>query len=115
MESIPSAKAQRLSLDSVLFKKAALVLRALNNKLRQQLLTYLDERKEASVTEIYKKFRIEQSVTSQQLGILRQQGFVKTRREGKKIYYAINYDGLALAHRLAAEMVKIKSHPMDKP
>jgi DNA-binding transcriptional ArsR family regulator len=72
-------------------KKAALVLRALNHKLRQEILKLIDHEKKITVTQIYVKMRLEQSVTSQHLAILREAGIVVTQREGKFIYYLINY------------------------
>jgi DNA-binding transcriptional ArsR family regulator len=72
-------------------KKAALVLRALNHKLRQQILALIETEKKITVTEIYVKMRLEQSVASQHLAILRKAGIVITEREGKFIYYTVNY------------------------
>ena len=72
-------------------KKAALVLRALNHKLRQQILHLIETEKKITVTEIYVKMRLEQSVASQHLAILRKAGFVITERDGKFIYYTVNY------------------------
>jgi DNA-binding transcriptional ArsR family regulator len=43
-----------------------------------------------TVTELYVKLRLEQSVASQHLAILRKAGFVKTDRDGKFIYYSVN-------------------------
>lgn len=71
-------------------KKAALVLRAINHKLRQQILKYIDEHGKITVTELYVALRLEQSVASQHLAILRKAGFVKTNRNGKFIYYTVN-------------------------
>jgi len=71
-------------------KKAALVLRSLNHKLRQQILKVINETEKLAVTEIYVKLRLEQSVASQHLAILRKAGIVSTKREGKFIYYTIN-------------------------
>lgn len=71
-------------------KKAALVLRAVNHKLRQQILKLIDEHGRVTVTELYVKMRLEQSVASQHLAILRKAGFVKTDRDGKFIYYSVN-------------------------
>lgn len=71
-------------------KKASLVLRSLNHKLRQQIIKTIDDNEKLAVTEIYVKLRIEQSVASQHLAILRKAGIVTTKREGKFIYYAIN-------------------------
>ncbi len=72
-------------------KKAALVLRALNHKLRQQILTLIETEKKITVTEIYVRMRLEQSVASQHLAILRRAGIVSTQRDGKFIYYTVNY------------------------
>jgi DNA-binding transcriptional ArsR family regulator len=72
-------------------KKAALVLRALNHKLRQQILSLIETEKKITVTEIYVRMRLEQSVASQHLAILRKAGIVVTEREGKFIFYTVNY------------------------
>ena len=79
-----------LALDYHNLKKAALVLRSLNHKLRQQIIKFISEEKKLTVTEIYVKLRLEQSVASQHLAILRLAGIVTTEREGKFIYYTIN-------------------------
>jgi ArsR family transcriptional regulator, virulence genes transcriptional regulator len=71
-------------------KKAALILRAVNHKLRQQMLKMIDEQGKITVTELYLKLRLEQSVASQHLAILRKATLVKTTRDGKFIYYTIN-------------------------
>ncbi|MBO9658276.1 MAG: metalloregulator ArsR/SmtB family transcription factor [Chitinophagaceae bacterium] len=79
-----------LKVDLLNVKKASLVLRAINHKLRQQILKLIDESGKITVTEIYVKLRLEQSVASQHLAILRKAGFVNTERDGKFIYYTIN-------------------------
>ena len=87
-------------------KKAALVLRALNHKLRQQILSLIEAENKITVTEIYVKMRLEQSVASQHLAILRKAAIVDTQRDGKFIYYTINYDRLAQINSLTDELVK---------
>lgn len=72
-------------------KKAAMVLRALNHKLRQQILGLIDTEKKINVTEIYVRLRLEQSVASQHLAILRRAGIVNTQRDGKFIHYTVNH------------------------
>ncbi|MBS1743036.1 MAG: helix-turn-helix transcriptional regulator [Bacteroidetes bacterium] len=72
-------------------KKAALVLRSLNHKLRQQILALIETEKRITVTEIYVRMRLEQSVASQHLAILRRAGIVTTQRDGKFIYYTVNH------------------------
>lgn len=71
-------------------KKASLVLRALNHRLRQQIIKTIYDDKRLTVTELYVKLRLEQSVASQHLAILRKAGIVVTHREGKFIFYSIN-------------------------
>ncbi len=79
-----------VKVDFVNLKKAAMILRALNHKLRQQIVKLIDENKKLTVTEIYVKLRLEQSVASQHLAILRRAGIVKTTRDGKFIHYSVN-------------------------
>lgn len=79
-------------IDLNLVKKSQMTLRALNHKLRQQILSCIEFHQNISVTQIYVKLRIEQSVASQHLAILRRANIVKTRREGKIIWYSVNFD-----------------------
>lgn len=83
-------KGTSLKMDLLNVKKAALILRAINHKLRQQMLKLIDEQGKITVSELYVKLRLEQSVASQHLAILRKAGFVKTSRDGKFIYYSVN-------------------------
>jgi len=84
-----------VKVDFINLKKAAMILRALNHKLRQQIVRVLDEHKRLTVTELYIQLRLEQSVASQHLAILRRAGIVKTERDGKFIHYTINPDRIA--------------------
>jgi DNA-binding transcriptional ArsR family regulator len=86
----PTETTSNLKVDLLNVKKASLVLRAINHKLRQQILKLIDEQGKITVTEIYVKLRLEQSVASQHLSILRKAGFVNTERDGKFIYYTVN-------------------------
>src|SRR5690242_8749840 len=85
---------KELKIDVLQLKKAALILRAINHKLRQQILKLINQKEKITVTEIYVKLRLEQSVASQHLAILRKAGFVNTNRDGKFIYYSVNHDRL---------------------
>ncbi|MCW3089271.1 MAG: transcriptional regulator, ArsR family [Ferruginibacter sp.] len=86
-----SPKVSSIKIDYYNVKKAALILRALNHKLRQQLLKLIEEEKKITVTEIYVRLKLEQSVASQHLAILRKAGIVTTQRDGKFIFYIINH------------------------
>ncbi|HNF71068.1 MAG TPA: metalloregulator ArsR/SmtB family transcription factor, partial [Chitinophagaceae bacterium] len=72
----------------------AAILRSINHKLRQSIIKLLEEKDNLTVTEIYVKLRVEQSVASQHLAILRRAEFVKTNRVGKNIHYTLNHDRL---------------------
>lgn len=83
-----------IKVDFLHTKKAALILRSINHKLRQQIIKLLDDHQRMTVTEIYVKLRLEQSVASQHLAILRRAGIVSTTRDGKFIFYSVNYTRL---------------------
>ena len=82
---------EKIRIDFVHMKKTLLTLRAFNHKLRQQILKLLDEKRKMTVTEIYIEMRLEQSVASQHLAIMRRAQLVSATREGKYIFYSINY------------------------
>jgi len=86
-------------------KKAALILRAVNHKLRQQMLKLIDENRKMTVTQLYLKLRLEQSVASQHLAILRKAALVKTVRNGKFIYYSINAERLDSLNEFAKNLL----------
>lgn len=94
-----------LKVDLLNIKKASLILRAINHKLRQQILKLIDEQGRITVTEIYVKLRLEQSVASQHLAILRKAGFVKTERDGKFIYYTVNTARLEELNQFVEELL----------
>jgi len=86
-------------------KKALLTLRSLNHKLRQQIIKIINEESKITVTEIYVKLRLEQSVASQHLAILRKAGIVSTQREGKFIYYTINIPRIEAIQKFVTDLV----------
>lgn len=94
-----------LQIDTPTLTKAALVLRAVNHKLRQKMLQLIHQKTRISVTEIYMKLRLEQSVTSQHLAILRRAEIVNTEREGKRIYCSVNYRRLEKVQQLAGKFI----------
>lgn len=64
------------------------LLRALANEDRLLLLCQMTHG-ERSVSEFETALDIRQPTLSQQLGVLRTEGLVTTRREGKRIFYAV--------------------------
>src|SRR5690554_1270077 len=68
---------------------AGQLLKALGNPDRLLLLCQLVEG-EMNVGELEKRLQIVQPTLSQQLGVLRREGMVDTRRSGRQIYYRIS-------------------------
>ena len=73
------------------------ILRALAHPLRMKILEFIDKNKTINVNKIYNTLKLEQSITSQHLKILRASGLVHTHREGKFIHYTIDYPKLVVA------------------
>ena len=72
-------------------KRAADFLKALAHESRLMILCILAEG-EKSVTELERQLTLRQPTVSQQLARLRADGLVKTRREGKIVYYSLASD-----------------------
>ncbi len=70
------------------------ILRALAHPLRMKILEFIDEHGIVNVNKIYNTLKLEQSITSQHLRILRIVGLVVTERDGKFVHYSLNYDRL---------------------
>lgn len=94
-----------LSFDTIKLKKAALVLRALNHPLRQKILKTVHLKQSINVTDLYKTLKLEQSVASQHLGILRKAGFVMPTRDGRVIHYSVNYKRMEELNTLINEIL----------
>jgi DNA-binding transcriptional ArsR family regulator len=69
--------------------EAGQLLKALSNPDRLLLLCQLSQG-ECNVSELESLLGIQQPTLSQQLAVLRREGLVATRREGKQIYYCIS-------------------------
>jgi len=104
-ESLTLKKGQQdILLDYSELRKAVLVLRAVNHKLRQRMIDMLEENQRMTVTDIYVKLRLEQSVASQHLAILRKAGVVQTEREGKFIFYSLDKSRLGQISELVEDL-----------
>lgn len=95
---------EEIQLDYAELRKAVLVLRAINHKLRQRIIDLLEENEKMTVTDIYIKLRLEQSVASQHLAILRKAGVVSTERQGKFIFYGLDKDRLSQISKLVEDL-----------
>ena len=81
-----------LALDPQRLRRAAVravgALKLLANEERLLLLCQLSQG-ELCVSELEEQLGIRQPTLSQQLGVLRTEGVVQTRRDGKRIYYRV--------------------------
>jgi len=68
------------------------ILRALTHDLRLEILSFIDKNEKINVNKIYNTLGLEQSITSQHLRILRLANIVTSDRQGKQIFYSVNYD-----------------------
>ena len=82
-----------------------MILRALNHELRQQIIHLLYKEGSLNVTDIFVSLRVEQSVASQHLAILRKADIVVRERKGKYIHYDVDRDRLKFLNELVKRMV----------
>jgi len=94
------------SLDFHSIKKVSMIFRALNHKLRQEILRMIDKRGQASVSEIYVDMRLEQSVASQHIAILRRSGLIIPEREGKFMKYKLNSARIDMMNQMVVDLLK---------
>lgn len=86
--------------------RACGLLKVLSNPDRLLLLCHLSKR-EYCVSELEEVTGITQPTLSQQLGVLRQESLVNTRREGKQIFYNIQSpEALAVMQALYHQFCK---------
>lgn len=102
-----------LDIHSIHIKKASLVIRAINHGLRQHMLKLIHENGRISVTQIYNKLDLVQSVASQHLAILRKAALVNTERQAKHVFYSVNYQKLNEIYSLSSSL--LKSIPLRTP
>ena len=79
----------KLVLDITKLEMAASKLRAIAHPMRIAIIDLLNEKPKLSVTEIYSALDIEQASASHHLNILKNKGVLVSKREGKKIFYAL--------------------------
>ena len=73
--------------------KSVVFCKALCDSTRQKILEMLRER-EMCVGEIVDAFKVSQPTISHHLNILKVADVVKSRKEGKQVYYSLNKDNI---------------------
>lgn len=79
----------KFNIDIDKLELAASKLRAISHPMRIAIIELLSGDTHLSVTEIYKALDIEQATASHHLNILKNKGVLVSKREGKKIFYAL--------------------------
>lgn len=96
---------EKMQIDFFLLKKSAMIFRALNHQLRQKIFLLLEDHDKLTVSDIYARLKLEQSVASQHLAIMRRAGIVKTERDRKFVYYKLNHERILQIDRSIKELL----------
>ncbi len=83
---MPKSTSRLLEWEKV--EKAAEILKAVAHPLRLRIIELL-QTTEMSVSQIQDGLGISQSLTSQQLSLMKAKGILKSRKNGKMVYYYI--------------------------
>lgn len=110
MPTIASHQSQ-FAIDTTALKKAAAIYRAFYHPLRMQIIELVHKAGSINVTPIIKKFKLEQSLISAHLKILRDANLLNTEREGQQIFYTVNYKQV---HRVSTLTNKLIPIPFSK-
>ena len=76
-------------------EKAAIMLKAIAHPMRISIISFLEDGKKLTVTEIHEKLNLEKSTTSHHLGILKDKGVLASKRDGKNTYYFLRHEQLS--------------------
>ena len=78
----------------------------MNHQLRQEMIKMIDKNGHVAVTDIFVEMRLERSVASQHLAILRRAGIVVPERDGKFVYYKLNTDRLSMINKMIQDLLR---------
>jgi len=91
------------SIDQTDLDNALETLRAMAHPLRLKILSFIDEHEITHVNKIYNTLNLEQSITSQHLRIMREVNLVHTERDGKYVYYKVNYGKISAVNKIVED------------
>ncbi|NNE25248.1 MAG: helix-turn-helix transcriptional regulator [Saprospiraceae bacterium] len=87
----------KVRFDNEKLQYSSILMKALAHPLRLKILEFIDSQGIINVNKIYNTLKIEQSVTSQHLRLLKMAGVLTVKKEGKFMHYSINYPVLERA------------------
>ena len=99
----------KVTFDSEKLQYSCELMRALAHPLRLRILAFIDSHGTIHVNKIYNTLKLEQSITSQHLRILRLAGVVSAEKKGKYMTYSINYPVVEKASRAVGNYVAVAS------
>jgi len=99
----------KVTFDSDRLDYASELMRALAHPLRLRIIAFIDRYDAIQVNKIYNTLKIEQSITSQHLKILRLAGVVTASRDGKFMKYSLDYDCLERASKAVSKFAASES------
>ncbi len=102
-------KNTKVNIDNQKLELSSEILRALAHPLRLKIVEFIDQNKRINVNKIYNTLKLEQSITSQHLKILRDAEILETKRTGKYIFYNLNYS------RIENSMIAVKNFLAKQP
>jgi DNA-binding transcriptional ArsR family regulator len=82
------------NIDNVLLFQGKELFRALNHPLRQKIILMIHSHGRMTVTQLFTKMGLEQSVTSNHLALLRSQKLLLAEKQQKFVFYSLNYGRL---------------------
>lgn len=94
--------------DRAQLQRSSVIMRALAHPLRLRMIALLNDQHSATVQMIYTTLKIEQSVASQHLRILRDAELVNTERQGKFMRYALHKPLLLRAGVVASTLAGLR-------
>jgi DNA-binding CsgD family transcriptional regulator/DNA-binding transcriptional ArsR family regulator len=100
-------------IDAKAIQKAAGIYRAINHSLRLQIIGIIHKAGAINVTPIIQQLKLEQSLISAHLKILRDAKIVKTEKKGNSVFYSINYQEIHRVSVLAEKLVPYRTHTSD--
>jgi DNA-binding transcriptional ArsR family regulator len=93
-----------LQIDNKVLQAGKQTFRAVIHPLRQKMIQLIHANGRMTVTEIHTKLKLEQSVASAHLAILRRGQFLKAEKDRRFIYYSVNYERIREVHEISREL-----------
>lgn len=78
--------------ENINLKKAVELLRVVTHPLRLEILSFISQKKETTVNSMVEELRIDQSIVSQQIRLLKDMQLITGTRQGKFIFYKVDFE-----------------------